>query len=103
RRPSRLATGAAVPRRERQQLSYTPGMTTTHVTYIGGPTVLIEYGELRILLDPTFDDPRGYANKLRKTAAPGLPTSAVEPIDLVLLSHHGHADSCHRARRYPAP
>ncbi|HTN58484.1 MAG TPA: MBL fold metallo-hydrolase [Protaetiibacter sp.] len=74
-------------------------MTTTHVTYIGGPTALIEYGELRILLDPTFDDPRGYANSLRKTAAPGLPTSAVEPIDLVLLSHHAHADNLDHAGR----
>lgn len=74
-------------------------MTTTHVTYIGGPTALVEYGELRILLDPTFDEPRGYANKLRKTAAPGVTASAVQPIDVVLLSHHGHADNLDRAGR----
>lgn len=74
-------------------------MTTTHVTYIGGPTALIEYGELRILLDPTFDDPRGYANNLRKTAPPGLSASAVEPVDLVLLSHHAHADNLDHAGR----
>src|SRR5690606_41371954 len=83
----------------RRRLSYTPGMTTTHVTYIGGPTALIEYGELRILLDPTFDDPRGYANNLRKTAPPGLSASAVEPVDLVLLSPHAHADNLDHAGR----
>jgi L-ascorbate metabolism protein UlaG (beta-lactamase superfamily) len=74
-------------------------MTTTHVTYIGGPTALVEYGDLRIVLDPTFDEPREYADNLRKTMPPGLPASAVEPVDLVLLSHHGHADNLDRAGR----
>lgn len=67
---------------------------TTHVTYIGGPTALVEYAGLRILLDPTFDEPRNYPeHDLDKTFGPGIPASAVEPVDLVLLSHHGHADN----------
>ncbi len=67
---------------------------TTHVTYIGGPTALVEYAGLRILLDPTFDAPRHYPDDdLTKTAGPGLPASAIEPVDLVLLSHHAHADN----------
>ncbi|QNO38056.1 MBL fold metallo-hydrolase [Protaetiibacter sp. SSC-01] len=67
---------------------------TTHVTYIGGPTALVEYAGLRILLDPTFDEPHHYPeHDLDKTAGPGLPASAIEPVDLVLLSHHGHADN----------
>ncbi|MBN9139669.1 MAG: MBL fold metallo-hydrolase [Micrococcales bacterium] len=73
---------------------------TTHVTYIGGPTALVEHAGLRILLDPTFDAPRHYADdELTKTAGPGLPASAVDPVDLVLLSHHGHADNFDEAGR----
>lgn len=68
--------------------------TTVAVTYIGGPTALVEYAGLRILLDPTFDEPQHYAKaELTKTAGPGLPASAMEPLDLVLVSHHGHADN----------
>ncbi|TXK19463.1 MBL fold metallo-hydrolase [Homoserinibacter sp. GY 40078] len=64
------------------------------VTYIGGPTALLEYAGLRILLDPTFDEPRHYEKAgLTKTVGPGLPASAMESLDLVLLSHHGHADN----------
>ncbi len=71
-------------------------MTTAPVavTYIGGPTALLEYAGLRILLDPTFDEPGHYpADELTKTAGPGLPAADVEPVDLVLLSHHAHADN----------
>ena len=71
-------------------------MTTTPlvVTYIGGPTALVEYAGLRILLDPTFDEAKHYEKaSLTKTAGPGLPASAIEPVDLVLVSHHGHADN----------
>lgn len=72
----------------------------THVTYIGGPTALVEYAGLRVLLDPTFDPPGDYPDdELTKTAGPGLPASAVEPVDLVLLSHHGHADNFDAAGR----
>jgi len=75
-------------------------MATTHVTYLGGPTALVEYAGLRILLDPTFDDPQHYVDdELTKTAGPALPASAVEPVDLVLLSHHGHADNLDRSGR----
>lgn len=73
---------------------------TTHVTYIGGPTALVEYAGLRILLDPTFDEPHHYPDDdLTKTTGPGIPASAVEPVDLVLLSHHGHADNFDDAGR----
>lgn len=68
------------------------------VTYIGGPTALVEYAGLRILLDPTFDEPQHYAeDELTKTAGPGLPATAMYPIDVVLLSHHGHADNFDRS------
>lgn len=70
------------------------------VTYIGGPTALLEYAGLRVLLDPTFDEPSDRsANQLAKTAGPGLTAASVEPIDLVLLSHHGHDDNFDTAGR----
>lgn len=74
--------------------------TTTHVTYIGGPTVVLEYAGARILIDPTFDEPQAYPQAgLRKTAGPGVPASVVDPVDLVLLSHHAHADNFDAAGR----
>jgi len=67
------------------------------VTYIGGPTVLLELGGLRLLTDPTFD-PAGseYPAKLyvlRKTQAPAVSAEAIGRIDVVLLSHDHHADN----------
>jgi L-ascorbate metabolism protein UlaG (beta-lactamase superfamily) len=35
-------------------------MTDIAITYIGGPTALLEYGGLRFLTDPTFDEARSY-------------------------------------------
>lgn len=30
-----------------------------NITYVGGPTLLLEFGEFRLLTDPTFDPPGG--------------------------------------------
>lgn len=72
-------------------------MSTTAVTYLGGPTALLEWGGLRIITDPTFDPPQSYSDPdettLVKTAGPGLSREAVGTVDLVLLSHHGHKDN----------
>jgi L-ascorbate metabolism protein UlaG (beta-lactamase superfamily) len=71
-------------------------MSTMTVTYIGGPTALLEYAGLRILLDPTFDPPQVYPSDgepLTKTAGPGIPLDDLGRIDLVLLSHHEHEDN----------
>jgi L-ascorbate metabolism protein UlaG (beta-lactamase superfamily) len=72
-------------------------MSTTTITYIGGPTAVLEYAGLRIVTDPTFDPPQSYAipgsATLVKTAGPGVERAALPPIDLVLLSHHGHKDN----------
>jgi L-ascorbate metabolism protein UlaG (beta-lactamase superfamily) len=71
-------------------------MSTMTVTYIGGPTALLEYAGLRILLDPTFDPPQVYESDgeaLTKTAGPGVALDDLGPIDLVLLSHHEHEDN----------
>ncbi|HEY5231435.1 MAG TPA: MBL fold metallo-hydrolase [Galbitalea sp.] len=71
-------------------------MSTMTVTYVGGPTALLEYAGLRILLDPTFDPPQVYESDgeaLTKTAGPGIALDDLLPVDLVLLSHHEHEDN----------
>jgi hypothetical protein len=51
------------------------------VTYIGGPTALVECGGLRLLTDPTFDPAgTGYptqAYTLHKTQPPAIDASAL--------------------------
>jgi L-ascorbate metabolism protein UlaG (beta-lactamase superfamily) len=67
------------------------------LTYIGGPTALLEWCGLRLLTDPTFD-PAGTvyelpAYTLRKTQGPAIAAGDVGPIDAVLLSHDHHLDN----------
>jgi L-ascorbate metabolism protein UlaG (beta-lactamase superfamily) len=69
---------------------------TLSMTYIGGPTVLIEAAGMRLLTDPTFDDAGGsYVRRstLHKLTGPAIAASALGHIDAVLLSHHQHADN----------
>lgn len=79
-------------------------MTDLALTHIGGPTVLLELGGWRILVDPTFDPPgRRYRFALgtssTKVAGPALTAAAVAPVDAVLLSHDHHADNLDAAGR----
>ena len=67
-------------------------------TYLGGPTGILEYGGLRILIDPTFDEPQTYASEdgdtpLVKTRGPALQPDEIGQIDVVLASHHEHTDN----------
>jgi L-ascorbate metabolism protein UlaG (beta-lactamase superfamily) len=69
------------------------------LTYIGGPTALLNVDGLRLLTDPTFD-PGGThhpaasgAYVLVKTMSPALDPAALGPLDAVLLSHDHHADN----------
>ena len=59
---------------------------------VGGPTVLLDLGGLRIVSDPTFDapGPHGY---LTKTAGPAVACDQLGPVDLVLVSHDDHPDN----------
>ncbi|MFZ0214926.1 MAG: MBL fold metallo-hydrolase [Candidatus Dormiibacterota bacterium] len=67
------------------------------VRLVGGPTAILELGGLRLLTDPTFDEPRrfdrGTGVVLEKTSGPAVPAGHVGPIDAVLLSHDHHADN----------
>lgn len=78
------------------------------ITYIGGPTALIEIGGLRLLTDPVFDPPGGkYSFGLgtgsQKLDAPALAAGELGRIDAVLLSHDQHADNLDPAGRALLP
>ncbi len=73
------------------------------ITYVGGPTAVIEIGGLRFLTDPTFD-PGGSEYRtgpvtLRKLAGPLKQPEELGPIDAVLLSHDHHSDNLDHAGR----
>ncbi|GIF38945.1 MBL fold metallo-hydrolase [Actinoplanes xinjiangensis] len=67
------------------------------VQTFGGPTALFEYGGLRLLTDPTFDQPRTYVSPsgvtLTKLAPPAAPPAELGHVDVVLLSHDEPADN----------
>lgn len=77
------------------------------ITYVGGPTALIEFGGLRFLTDPTFDAaPHEYQTgpvTLRKTIGPAIKAEELGHIDAVLLSHDHHADNLDKAGRQFLP
>jgi L-ascorbate metabolism protein UlaG (beta-lactamase superfamily) len=78
------------------------------LTHIGGPTVLIEAGGLRVLTDPTFD-PAGGSYRFglgigsRKLTGPALAPDALGRIDAVLLTHDHHEDNLDAAGRALLP
>jgi L-ascorbate metabolism protein UlaG (beta-lactamase superfamily) len=74
------------------------------VTRIGGPTAFIEYAGWRIVTDPTFDPPGraysfGFGTSSRKVSGPAVAFDDLAPIDVVLVSHHQHADNLDDAGR----
>jgi L-ascorbate metabolism protein UlaG (beta-lactamase superfamily) len=78
------------------------------VTHIGGPTVLLEIGDWRILTDPTFDAPGrrytfGWGTASRKLTGPALTADELPPLDAVLLSHDHHDDNLDDAGRALLP
>src|SRR5215467_7202800 len=77
------------------------------LTYIGGPTALLEFGPLRLLTDPTFDPAGGAypspSTTLHKTAGPALTADQIGSFDYVLLSHDHHFDNLDHAGRAALP
>ena len=72
------------------------------LTSIGGPTVLVDVGGLRFLVDPTFDAPGHYpvgVRELVKTTGPALSPAELPAIDAVLLSHDQHPDNLDHSGR----
>ena len=73
-------------------------MSDVRITYVGGPTVLIEIGPWRILTDPTFDPPGkryffGWGTVSRKLQGPAVAFEDLEPIHAVLVTHDHHGDN----------
>ncbi|MEU3187651.1 MBL fold metallo-hydrolase [Streptomyces sp. NPDC006923] len=64
---------------------------------VGGPTAILEIGGVRLITDPTFDEPQEYdfgpGRVLAKTAPSALGPDEVGPVDAVLLSHDQHVDN----------
>lgn len=76
-----------------------PGL---RVRVVGGPTAVLELGGLRLLTDPTFDQPGKYpigSRALVKTARPGFSPQELGAVDAVLLSHDQHPDNLDNAGR----
>jgi L-ascorbate metabolism protein UlaG (beta-lactamase superfamily) len=78
------------------------------LTHVGGPTVLVEVGGWRLLVDPTFDPPGrryafGWGTSSVKVTGPAVDRAALLPIDAVLLSHDHHADNLDDAGRALLP
>jgi L-ascorbate metabolism protein UlaG (beta-lactamase superfamily) len=74
------------------------------VTYLGGPTYLVEIGRFRIVTDPGFDPQgtwrsEGPGHVLTKVMAPPIPVDKIGQVDLVLLSHAQHLDNLDNAGR----
>ena len=83
-------------------------MRDVRLTHIGGPTVLLEIGGVRLLTDPTFDAPGrkysfGLGTSSRKVAGPAVAAADVGPVDAILLSHDHHADNLDDAGRALLP
>ena len=80
-----------------------PNAAAPWLTYIGGPTLLVEIGGLRLLTDPTLDaagtEYPMAADTLRKTAGPAIARADLGRVDAVLLSHDHHSDNLDREGR----
>ncbi|GAC66372.1 MBL fold metallo-hydrolase [Gordonia soli] len=83
-------------------------MTSTEITlgidflHVGGPTALIEIGGVRVVTDPTFSAPGTFPvgeRALTKYTGPALDAASIQPVDVVLLSHHQHPDNLDPAGR----
>jgi L-ascorbate metabolism protein UlaG (beta-lactamase superfamily) len=79
-------------------------MNEARLTLVGGPTALIEYGPLRLLTDPTFDQPGDYPRpgtsvSLHKLVGPAIPAAEILPVDVVLISHDHHSDNLDHSGR----
>jgi L-ascorbate metabolism protein UlaG (beta-lactamase superfamily) len=73
-----------------------------NVIYLGGPTIILEIGGLRLMTDPTLD-PAGetfmFNDKPAYSKTEGPATTDIGKIDAVLLSHDQHGDNLDHSGR----
>jgi L-ascorbate metabolism protein UlaG (beta-lactamase superfamily) len=84
------------------------GNSQLTITYVGGPTAILEVAGLRLLTDPTFDPPGkryhfGWGTFSRKLDGPAIAAADLGQIDAVLLSHDHHDDNLDPAGRALLP
>ncbi len=61
---------------------------------VGGSTAIVEYGGLRLIIDPTLDPPvETDPGMPSRTVAPALAASDLGPLDAALVSHDQHPDN----------
>jgi L-ascorbate metabolism protein UlaG (beta-lactamase superfamily) len=89
----KAAAGTAEPKAAAGSASPAAAAGAFTVTHVGGPTTIVEIAGARLLLDPTFDQPKKYKSGLEKTQAPAFGTDRLGKIDAVLLSHDQHDDN----------
>lgn len=79
-----------------------PGARRLRVTMIRCATLLLEWGDFRVLTDPWFSMRLWWIPCLRR---PGIPVEALPPVDAVLVSHlhPDHWDAGAVARLRPSP
>lgn len=91
------ASASSSPSTPSSVSSVSPESPDFPVHVYGGPTALFEYGGLRFLTDPTFDEPGEYptggGRTLAKTAPSRTTPAALGRVDVVLLSHDQHPDN----------
>jgi L-ascorbate metabolism protein UlaG (beta-lactamase superfamily) len=78
--------------------------TDVHITYVGGPTTVIEIAGVRFITDPTFDEahrdyPLGPVVTLTKTRGPGIALTEIGDLDVALVSHQQHPDNLDESGR----
>jgi L-ascorbate metabolism protein UlaG (beta-lactamase superfamily) len=80
-----------------------PARPPLRLTYIGGPTALIDIAGVRLLTDPTFDTAgaefRSGSYVLQKTESPAIAAADLGHLDAILLSHDHHFDNLDSAGR----
>lgn len=76
--------------------------SAVHVTYLGGPTIILEIGGCRLMTDPTLD-PAGETFMINNIPAyfktQGPANIDLGKMDAVLLSHDQHGDNLDHAGR----
>jgi L-ascorbate metabolism protein UlaG (beta-lactamase superfamily) len=77
-------------------------MSEISIQVIGGPTAVLEYAGLRVISDPTFDQPRSYGSgptTLTKLVGPAISPEQLGHVDAVLISHDQHPDNLDESGR----
>jgi L-ascorbate metabolism protein UlaG (beta-lactamase superfamily) len=82
------------------ELGHDSSSNPVRITYVGHATLLLDFGRVRILTDPNFDDKLGLF--LPRVTPPGVKMTELPRIDAILLTH-AHADHLSFASLHALP